>query len=456
MPSIRRTTWFSALLMIVTAFVLGACSDDKSTGDGGAGATGDAAAGDGGTKPDSGASDGGGGDSGPPPAAGMTYNAAAADGCHYRINPSVQDQENFKTAGIQAKPGEGICLGEGTFKFNDEITLTATNLTIRGAGMDKTILDFSGQKTGANGIAATGNGFTIEGLKVFKPKGDGIRATAVKNVVFRKVMVEWPDKGAKTNGAYGLYPVESEGVLVEECVVVGASDAGIYVGQSKKILVRKNEVHGNVAGIEIENSLESEVVDNYAHDNTGGILVFNLPELKIKNGSRSKVHKNRVENNNLANFAPEGNVVANVPAGTGILVLAADENEITENIVKGNSSVGILLFTYVDLVFKKFNDPEFDIYPQGNYIHKNTLENNGNDPQGLANALPLPKPIPPLAWDGCVDAKKPDAPKNCFKDNGDAKFVNFDLCGEFKNQSNDISKVTCEGKTLPAQTGKAE
>ena len=38
--------------------------------------------------------------------------------------------------------------------------------------------------------------------------GDGVRATAVKNITFRNVAVIWEAAASLDNGAYGLYPVE--------------------------------------------------------------------------------------------------------------------------------------------------------------------------------------------------------------------------------------------------------
>ena len=69
----------------------------------------------------------------------------------------------------------------------------------------------------------------------------------------------------------------------------GASDAGIYVGQSRNIVVRRNQVEFNVAGIEIENSTDADVYDNMATNNTGGILVFNLPGPPVQDGRRTRV-----------------------------------------------------------------------------------------------------------------------------------------------------------------------
>ena len=63
-------------------------------------------------------------------------------------------------------------------------------------------------------------------------------------------------------------------VLIDGCVAIGASDAGIYVGQSQNIIVKNSIAQYNVAGIEIENSFYADVFDNLTSHNTGGILVF--------------------------------------------------------------------------------------------------------------------------------------------------------------------------------------
>ena len=50
--------------------------------------------------------------------------------------------------------------------------------------------------------------------------------------------------------------------MIEHCIAIGASDAGIYVGQSNNIIVRNCEAFQNVAGIEIENSIKADVHSN--------------------------------------------------------------------------------------------------------------------------------------------------------------------------------------------------
>ncbi|MCP5972769.1 right-handed parallel beta-helix repeat-containing protein, partial [Klebsiella pneumoniae] len=82
---------------------------------------------------------------------------------------------------------------------------------------------------------------------------------------------------------------ESENVLIDSVLVIGASDAGIYVGQSRNIIVRDSIARFNVAGIEIENSFNADVHDNVATKNTGGILVFDLPNLPQQGGHNVRV-----------------------------------------------------------------------------------------------------------------------------------------------------------------------
>ena len=88
--------------------------------------------------------------------------------------------------------------------------------------------------------------------------------------------------------------MSSKHVLIDRVTVKGASDAGIYVGQSQQIVVRNSRAEGNVAGIEIENSYNADVHDNVATGNTGGILVFDLPDLPQQGGHAVRLFNNRV------------------------------------------------------------------------------------------------------------------------------------------------------------------
>ena len=371
------------------------------------------------------------------------------EGCDAYVEPGADDNEAVQTIFIEAQPDSVVCLGAGTFRFHTELSLSVANVTIRGQGAEDTVLDFSAQDVGANGLLVSGDGTIMEDFGVLNPPGDGIRANDVDGVTFRRLHVIWEADAATSNGAYGLYPVGSSNVVVEECVVKGASDAGIYVGQSNTILVRGNEAYGNVAGIEVENSHDAEVVDNHAHDNTGGILIFNLPELAIKDGQRVKVHRNLVENNNLPNFGKPGSVVGNVPGGSGLIILSTDNNEVTGNTFRGNGSSAIILTSYLQDIFGLYDDPEFKPYANGNYIHGNTYENNGMMPQSIVAALELDLPAPDILWDGCQPEMP--GPVNCIQEAESVTFRGIDYCGGFMNQTTDRTPFDCAYDPLPTQ-----
>jgi len=130
--------------------------------------------------------------------------------------------------------------------------------------MDRSTLSFLDQTEGAQGISITNSkNITLEDFSVQDTKGDAIKVQYTDGIVFRRVTAEWTGGPKETNGAYGLYPVQCQNVLIEYSVSIGASDAGIYVGQSKDIIVRYSEAFDNVAGIEIENSINAEVYENH-------------------------------------------------------------------------------------------------------------------------------------------------------------------------------------------------
>ena len=208
-----------------------------------------------------------------------------------------------------------------------------------------------------------------------------------------------------TNGAYGIYPVESKNVLVDSVVVRGASDAGIYVGQSDNIIVRESLVMENVAGIEIENSYNADVHDNIATHNTGGVLVFDLPDLPQMGGRNIRVFSNIIVDNMTQNFAPKGNIVANVPTGTGVMVMANRNVEVFDNVLGEHGTSNIMVVGY------RFphKDAKYDPLPQNVVIWDNQHGRAGWAPQfrgGQEIAAAVGGSFPQIFWDGAGGATK--------------------------------------------------
>ena len=247
---------------------------------------------------------------------------------------------------IDAKDGAVINLPAGRFEFTQTLSISANNVTIRGAGMDKTILSYKGQNTG-NGIDATGKKLTFENFAILDSKADGLKIQNCEDLTIRRLSVDWSGPPKESNGGYGLYPVACKRVLVEHSYIRGASDSGLYVGQTEDIVLRYNRVTENVAGIEIENSLRADVYENEAYGNTGGVLVFSMPDLPvIQNGAGTRIFKNKIHDNNTPNFAPKGNIVGLVPAGTGVMILANRDVEIFDNTIDNNQSASVIVTSF--------------------------------------------------------------------------------------------------------------
>ncbi len=366
---------------------------------------------------------------------------------------------------LDAQPGDIITIPAGKFLFDRSLSLTVDGVTIRGAGQDKTILSFKNQVAGAEGLLVTASDFTIENLAIEDTRGDALKVNEGKNIIIRGVRTEWTRGPNTENGAYGIYPVQTQNVLVENCIAKGASDAGIYVGQSRDIIMRNNLAEGNVAGMEVENSINADVYGNTARGNTGGILVFNLPNLEQR-GYQTRVHDNVVVANNLKNFAHKGAIVSTVPAGTGILVMANDKVEIFNNIIKDNKTANIIISSYLSVgsMDEKGIKPSFDPYPEGIYIHGNAFEGGGNAPSQLdLKALKLAMfglkgHLPDIMWDGYVNTalldEKGQLPpdKRICVQNGGAKVINADGPGGYKHPSMDQSPYACTLPSWPAVT----
>ena len=307
---------------------------------------------------------------------------------------------HLQTALITAAEGDTIKLPEGTFNFTDGLSLDVDRVTLAGAGQGKTILSFAGQEGAGEGLLVTSDDVTLRGFTMQDTAGDGIKSKGADRITYTDLTVEWTGGPLATNGAYGVYPVESTDVLVDAVTVRGASDAGIYVGQSRNIIVRNSLVEYNVAGIEIENSIGADVHDNVAENNTGGVLVFDLPDLPLVGGHSTRIFNNRIVNNNTDNFAPPGNIVASVPSGSGVMVLANENVHIFDNELSNNRSAHVLLAAYQDA----FEDGRYNPLPRNVVVRDNSYEGGGDDPQGALAGLAalVGGALPPIVWDGVI------------------------------------------------------
>lgn len=372
-------------------------------------------------------------------------------------------QKQLQEQLLDAKPGSVIQIPAGIYHLTSGLTLRGDGVTIRGAGMAQTVLSFKGQVSGPEGLLVYGNGFTIENLTIQDSKGDGLKINDGDTITVRKVKVQWTGGPKVTNGAYGIYPVKTRNVLIEDSVAIGASDAGIYVGQSDGVVVRRSRAEGNVAGIEIENTINADVYDNVATNNTGGILVFNMPNLS-QPGHSTRVYKNTVDKNNLGNFAARGTAVASVPAGSGIVINSNSKVEIFDNDVTGNQTANVIISSYHSTGYytDKGVAANYDPYPKAIYVYGNRFKGGGDSPDGFdLKALKIAMyglggHLPDVLWDGYVDTRLlvkgvlPPEQRICVQN--DAEVLNADGPNQYKNPSKDAAPFRCTLAKLPPVT----
>jgi parallel beta-helix repeat protein len=230
-------------------------------------------------------------------------------------------------------------------------------------------------------------GFTVKGFG-----DDGVFLYCVDN--WRVMMVNAVD-----NVEYGIFPSHSAHGQVDHSFASGSNDTGIYIGQSEDIKIDHNKATGNVSGFEIENATDIWLTQNEATGNTGGILSFTLPFLDITENTNNTIDHNNVHDNNKPNTCVDpGDAVCGVPQGTGVLVMAADTNDVTHNVVKGNDSFGIAV---ANICVAQGLPPavcsilDINPDPDGNEIKFNKVTGNAGSPDP---ALP-PVFAVDLAWD---------------------------------------------------------
>jgi parallel beta-helix repeat protein len=407
-----------------------------------------------------------------PPGGGATPGTTSNDAAEAvpapkvtRIEPGDNAREQIQQALLDVEEGEIIELAEGTFAIDQTLSLFDTaGVTIRGQGMDKTILDYKEMitGTGGEGLLVKANQFTLRDLTVRDTHADAIKIEGADGVTMVGVKAIWGGGPSTKNGAYGLYPVQCNDVLIDRCEAVGASDAGIYVGQSTNVIVRHSKAYHNVAGIEIENTIGADVYDNESYENTGGLLVFTLPGLPRKEGRQCRVFNNHIHDNNTENFGAKGSIVSTVPPGTGMIIMASDQVEVFDNKIANNQTANLMLISY-QTTSRPVNDSTWNPYAEGIHIHNNEFSGGGDNPNGpLIDELAqvIGSRFPDILFDGLVneaqmvDGQLPAEYGVVIRDNGDADFINFDmastLSGSVPVVSYDLEPYAGEGVTVAA------
>ena len=346
------------------------------------------------------------------------------------IQPGPDATEDMLEATTNALPGDTIEFDCGFFDLTSAIELSATeDIEIKGCGVDETVISFRNATGTQEGLLADNvRGLLVEDLTIADSAGNGIELRSVDHATLRRVRTYWSSGGGKHSddpltadnyqdgrlhiactdpptqnpaapenengdisspdyepsvlaGRYGVYPVRSRNILVTEVESVGASDAGIYVGQSSNSIIEKSRAVYNVFGFEIENVQGGEYRDNLAECNTGGFLVYDLDGL-TQYGSRTRMYNNRSINNNTYNFAKTGSIVSQIPNGSGMITLSYDRIDVFDNVFEDNDFAGIIHISYELLpegAGRPTGDRKIDYYTEGLHVFRNRFVNSGGN-----------------------------------------------------------------------------
>lgn len=370
-------------------------------------------------------------------------------------------QKEFQEKLILVEDGGTVEFPEGKFLFKKALSMEGKkNVTIKGAGTQKTILSFLGQTEGAEGINISNcQNVTLENFTVQDAKGDNIKLKGCDGVHIHHMNSTWTTGADTSNGNYGYYPVECRNVLMEYNEVSYCADAGVYIGQSTNVTIHHCYAHHNVAGIEIENCINSDIYKNKAENNSGGILVFDLPKLFQANGRNAKVWDNECIENNFQNFGKPGSIVAAIPPGSGMIIMATDSVDVFNNRIINNKTIGIATVSYY-MTGKQLNDSTYGPYCTSIFIHDNKFERKLAVPDlstDLGKLLTATfKGSLDIFVDGSADPKirdkngqLPEGKKICIRNNGDVKFGNLNAWKTHGREDimnykdNDITKFDC-------------
>lgn len=297
----------------------------------------------------------------------------------------VHQGESIQAAINQAQPGDTIQVGAGRFAENLFIGHAKDDISLIGAGLDKTLLEMPEQprptpcepnpSRGVDGICMIGSvnqqggpgqdhltGVHVSGFTIYHFPGLGIDGFNLDHATIDHVY-------ASNNKGYGIATFSSSNGTIQTNVATFGEEAGIYVGDSQdgNNTVTGNIVRGNMFGIFIRDSSVGTISNNDATDNCIG-LMFLSTYAPVQGWTASG---NVSSHNNKA--CPEIEDEGFPPtSGLGVVLFGAGGNTFVNNTINGNRPSGPTLRSGGIVFFKSFDGNT----PTGNTFTGNSLAHN--------------------------------------------------------------------------------
>jgi parallel beta-helix repeat protein len=310
----------------------------------------------------------------------------------YKVDPGPQAQAQADAAFLAAKAKDQIQFSRGRFELTSALNSAAAQVTVRGAGADRTILSFTGQTAPGDCVTLSGGQIVLREFAVENCKGDAIKAKGGDQVTLLALRAEWT--GAKPPKASGVATSAAKNVLIENVIVRGAPYAGIRVSEGANAVVRDSVVADSTIGIAIENTTGADVFKNSVTHNAAGIAVNDLPGAAQAGGRWTRVFDNQIIANDRAPASPVPGLVL---GGVGVLLTATSDVAITENEFADNSGANVVIAAYRAGI----TDTKFNALARNVSIRKNRFGRTGFAPQGDLDALvKAGGKLGDIVWDG--------------------------------------------------------
>jgi len=349
------------------------------------------------------------------------------------------DEKTIQGAVDVSKPGNLILVSPGVYQEAIVVKPAHKNIVIRGLDRATTIVDgeLSRARGHDNGFLVHADGVAIENITARNFVTNGFFWTGVDG--YRGSYLT-----AIRNGDYGIYAFDSTHGQFDHSYGAGSPDAAFYVGQCYPCdaLIVDSEGEWNGIGYSGTNAGGNLLIARSSfHDNRIGIVPNSeTGEAKPPQRAASIVGNHVYDNAN--NQAP-GIEIAQIAAGSGILIAGGRRDTVERNLVTGQSNIGIGIIPLPEKILDPSSPTARNFDALKNVIRSNVSRGNKYDLFAVSTI-----------------ASTSDGGGNCFADNVASTTFPVDLqqvlpCGApqgaFRNDANALAELFL-GEKPPAPT----
>lgn len=288
-----------------------------------------------------------------------------------------KDQKTIQKAVDAAKAGDVILVSPGIYR--EQVTVTKSDITIRGLDRNKTIVD--GEFTRPMGfLVQDADNVVIENITAryttlnnfYWTGADGFRGSFLTSY---------------NSGDYGIYSFASKHGVFEDSWASGSLDSGFYIGQCKPCHQVIRRVKASLSGLGYSGTNaggDLVLTDSEWFDNFGGGITPNTLDSEENPPQVDIVITNNYVHGNQNLDAPYKDPAFASVYGVGIADMGGDKNIIENNRVEDHEYFGILVQPIPGI---GSSEEPIPINPTGNVYrgYDNKVRNNEVSGSGLAD-----------------------------------------------------------------------